>query len=337
MQTLNGNYPILATAWTEDGRFDRASQARLIDWLIDSGVHGLVMLANASEAHAQSDAEKDEVLEYGVKRVAGRVPVVATVTHFSAEVASERARKAEDLGVACIMSMPQFFGTWNSDFVAARSYYETLARAVSIPVMVQDHPVSGVQMRADFLARLAGEIDNVSYFKLEFTQSPYKAHQILEKGEDAVAEIFGGESGVYFLEEYERGVRGTMPGCYMPRIFTRTFELLEAGDLEGAHKFFAPYIPLLNFELRMANRNLWKCVLKELGVIASDRIRGPLPAYWDETTKRQFLDHVYRVDPKTFGVSLKSRPIPAQKSERVGPSSAEASVKRTSLTLENPS
>lgn len=45
---FKGNFPILATTWTDDGRFDPKSQARLIDWLIDTGVHGLVMAANAS-------------------------------------------------------------------------------------------------------------------------------------------------------------------------------------------------------------------------------------------------------------------------------------------------
>lgn len=301
---LKGNFPVLATAWTDDGRFDPTSQARLIDWLIDSGAHGLVMLANASEGHAQSDAEKEQILQFGMKRVAGRVPVIVTVTHFAVEVAVEKARQAEALGAACVMSMPQFFGTWSSDNGAVIGYFTELARAVKIPVMVQDHPVSGVPMNAEFLARLASEIQNVSYFKLEFTQSPFKMAQVIGRVGGAVKAMFGGESGVYLLEEYERGGRGTMPGCYMPRVYSETFRLLEAGELERAHAFFAPYIPLINYELRIANRNVSKCVLKQLGVIASDRIRGPRPSYWDDVSRRQFMEHVRRVDPATFGVPI---------------------------------
>ncbi len=191
-----------------------------------------------------------------------------------------------------------------------------LAKAINIPVMAQDHPISGVPMSADFLAKLASEIENVSYFKLEFTQSSYKIARVLEQTNGAVKGMFGGESGVYLLEEYERGGRGTIPGCYMPRVFSETFRLLDAGELECAHKFFAPYIPLINFELRLANRNLSKCVLKELGVIASDRIRGPMPTYWDATTRRQFLDHIARVDSSTFGVPIKSHlPRPSKKAQ----------------------
>jgi 2-keto-3-deoxy-L-arabinonate dehydratase len=304
---LRGNFPILATAWADDGQFDPKSQARLIDWLIDSGVHGLVVAANASEGHAQSDTERERIVKYCLKRVRGRVPVIVTVTHFAVEVATEKARKAEDLGAACVMSMPQFFGNWGSDLPAAFAYYRTLAAAVRIPVMVQDHPVSGVAMNADFLARLASELEGVSYFKMEFTQSPFKMARVLAQARKGVKSMFGGESGIYFIEEYERGGRGTMPACYLPSVFTETFRRLEAGDVAGAHALFDPYVPLLNFEVRMANRNLWKCILKQMGVIASDRVRGPMPAYWDAETRRQCLEYVARLDMRNFGVPVRAR------------------------------
>jgi len=312
---LRGNFPILATAWTDDGRFDSTSQARLIDWLIDSGVHGLVIAANASEGHAQSDAERAQIVRFALKRVAGRVPVIVTVTHFAIEVAMEKAREAEALGAAGVMSMPQFFGNWGADLAATHCYYRALAGAVKIPVTVQDHPVSGIAMSAEFLTRLAAEIENVSYFKLEFTQSPYKMARVHAQAGAAVKGMFGGESGIYFIEEYERGGRGTMPACYLPRIFSETWRHLEAGDFAAAHALFDPYVPLLNFELRMANRNLWKCILKHLGVIASDRVRGPQPAYWDADTRRQCLDHMQRLDPATFGVSVK-RKAPARSARK---------------------
>ena len=76
-------------------------------------------------------------------------------------------------------------------------------------------------------------------------------------------------------------------------------------------------LPLLNFELRMANRNLWKCILKQMGIIASDRVRGPQPAYWDAETRRQCLEHVQRLDPKNFGVAVRTRVSRARPAARV--------------------
>lgn len=62
----------------------------------------------------------------------------------------------------------------------------------------------------------------------------------------------------------------------------------------------------LSVQLRIANRNVSKCVLKELGVIASDRIRGPMPSYWDAVSRRQFMDHIHRVGVESLGVPMRS-------------------------------
>lgn len=301
---LRGNFPILATAWTDEGSFDETSQACLIDWLIESGVHGLVLLANASEAHAMSESEQARILKYNLGQIANRVPAIVTVSHFSAEVAVEKAQHAEDLGAACVMSLPPFFGRWHADRNGVLAYFETLSSAVNIPVMVQDHEVSGVVMPPEFLSSLAQEFENVRYFKVEYTQSPWKIENIRGSAGNKVIGVFGGTSGVYFVDEYERGACGTMPACYLPSVFTKLFELLDSGEMDHAYDLFMRYLPLLHFELRMADRCLWKTILKQLGVIRSDRIRGPLPGYWDDGARRQLFHHVTKCRPETFGASL---------------------------------
>ena len=274
--TLKGNFPVLATAWTDAGVFDEASQANLIEWLIASGVHGLVMNANASEAHTMSDTEQTEVLEYNFRRVQDRVPIVVTVSHYSAEVALEKARHAENLGAACLMSMPPFFGRWGTDLVGVRSYFQKLCSAVTIPVMIQDHEISSISMSPEFLSTMAREFENIRYLKVEFTQSPWKIERILAEAGGALDGIFGGTAGLHFIDEYERGCCGTMPACFMPSVFNRVFELLESNGVKQAMEFFLPYIPLITFQLRMADRCLWKIILKYLRVIRSQRI-GPRP------------------------------------------------------------
>jgi hypothetical protein len=68
---LEGVYPILATCFDSNGAIDYASQKRLIEFCIDAGVHGLVTLANASEGHLLSEAEKQELVAFIVKQVDG--------------------------------------------------------------------------------------------------------------------------------------------------------------------------------------------------------------------------------------------------------------------------
>lgn len=299
---LRGNFPVLATAWTDEGEFDEPSQDRLIDWLIDSGVHGLTLLANGSEADTMSDAMRLRVLKHSLERINGRVPTVAGVSHFSAAVAAQRATQAEDLGASCVMSMPPFFGNWAADPSGCFAYFDTLSSAVKIPVMVQDHEVSGVAMDVDFLAKLARELENVRYFKIEFTQTPSKIEKVLRTAGTAVDGVFGGTSGAYFIDEFDRGACGTMPACYMPSVFTRVYSLLSEDKWERAYDCFSLYLPLIHFELRMAGRSVRKAILKYLGIISSERIASPGSSFWDEGCHRQLMRHVLKCDPGTFGL-----------------------------------
>lgn len=128
------------------------------------------------------------------------------------------------------MSLPQFFGNWGSDLPATFAYYRARAAAVKIPVMVQDHPVSGVAMNADFLSRLASEIEGVSYFKLECTQSPFKMARVLAQAGKRVKALFGGESGIYFIEEYERGGRGALPAYWDAETWRQCMDYVQRLD-----------------------------------------------------------------------------------------------------------
>lgn len=106
--TLQGIFPILATCFHPDGAIDYKSQERLIQFCIDSGVHGLVMLANASEGHLLSETEKADLLDFGLKIIQNRIPVIATVNHPSAYVVSQTAARAEALGASAVMTLPPF-------------------------------------------------------------------------------------------------------------------------------------------------------------------------------------------------------------------------------------
>ena len=289
---LAGVYPILATAFDEAGEIDESSQRRLIDFLIDKGVHGLVLMANASEGHTLSDVERDRLADICFDQIQGRVPIIVTINHFSSKVASERARHAQSSGAAAVMSMPPFFGRWGAEEKMIIEYYRTISDQVDIPVMVQDHELSGIVMSAQFLARLAGEIPKVEYFKIEVVGSPYKISEVLRLGDEDVLGVFGGASGISLIEELDRGSCGTMPACYMPRVFRRTYDLFMAGRKQEAREFFSRYLPLINFELHSANRCLWKEILKSMGVIRSATIRSTVPASWDEVTRRQLSELV---------------------------------------------
>lgn len=286
---FRGIYSILGTCFHDNESIDYESQERLINYCIDNGVHGLVTLANASEGHLMSDLEKKELTAFVIKKVDGRVPLIVTVNHPSSYCASEMAKYAENEGADAVMCMPPFFGRWRSGLQEIESYFDVINETIGIPIIFQDHQLSDISLSVDFLIELSAKLENLKYVKLEHGNIIHKARMLLSHPKNTLYGVFGGNSGVFLPEEHEAGCCGTMPSCYMPDKFNRTWNLLEKGERKRAIEFFVPFSRLAAYEKDVANRCLWKQILLKQGVISSARIRGPVPASFQEWNISQLL------------------------------------------------
>ena len=183
----SGVFPIAPTPFTESGDLDLDGMRRVLDCMIDQGVDGICILANYSEQFLLTDEERDILLRLCMERVAGRVPVIATTSHFSTRIAAERARRAAEAGAAMLMLMPPYHGTGlRADEKGMVEHFAGVAEAAGIPIMVQDAPLSGVTLSVAFLARLAREVPLVRYFKVEVPQAAAKLRALIEAPGEAI-------------------------------------------------------------------------------------------------------------------------------------------------------
>src|SRR6266436_4257983 len=152
---LTGVVPVVPTIFHNDQSIDLGGTARVVDYLIDARVDGLCLLANYSEQFSLTDAERDAIARALLERVAGRLPVIVTTSHYSARVAAARSRAAQDMGAAMVMLMPPFFGaTMTVAGPAVIEYFKHVADVIDIPVMVQDAPLSSTPLPASLLIDL---------------------------------------------------------------------------------------------------------------------------------------------------------------------------------------
>ena len=102
-------------------------------------------------------------LEY----VAGRIPVIVTISHYATQIAVERAQFAKDLGADIVMMMPPYHGALLKG--TAQQTFEQFSSVseVGIPIMVQDATLSGVDLPTSLLVQTACEIEMVKLFKIE--------------------------------------------------------------------------------------------------------------------------------------------------------------------------
>ena len=206
---FSGVWPVAPTPFTEAGGLDADGMRRVLECMIDQGVDGICILANFSEQFLLSDAERAELTRLCLEHVAGRRPVIVTVSHFATQVVEARAREAAAMGAAMLMMMPPYHGALlRADEAAAFEHFERAGKAGGIPIMVQDAPISGVTMSVEFLARMAREIEEVRLFKIEVPQAAAKLRALIAAGGDAIEGPFDGEEGITLMADLDAGASG---------------------------------------------------------------------------------------------------------------------------------
>jgi dihydrodipicolinate synthase/N-acetylneuraminate lyase len=292
-----GVFPVVPTTFTDAGELDLASQKRCVDFMIDAGSTGLCILANFSEQFVLSDEEREVLTATILQHVAGRVPVIVTTTHFGTKVCAERSRRAQDLGAAMVMVMPPYHGaTIRVTEEKIYEFFATLSAAIDIPIMIQDAPVSGTTLPASFLARMAKEIKNVAYFKIETPGAASKLRELIRLGGDAIEGPWDGEEAITLLPDLEAGATGAMTGGGYPDGIRKIMDAWTAGKREEAVAEYTRWLPLINYENRQGGILTAKALMKEGGIIASEAPRHPFPVM-HPAVRAGLLETARRLDP----------------------------------------
>jgi len=294
---FGGVFPVVPTTFTESGELDIASQKRCVDFMIDAGSHGLCILANFSEQFVLSDDDREVLTRAILEHVAGRVPVIVTTTHFGTRVCAERSQRAQALGAAMVMVMPPYHGaTIRVGEPLIHEFYARVSDAIRIPIMIQDAPVSGTPLSAGFLARMAREIENVAYFKIETAGAATKLRELIALGGAAIEGPWDGEEGITLLPDLDAGATGSMTGGGYPDGIRRIVDPWFAGRRDEAVAEYARWLPLINFENRQGGILTAKALMKQGGVIACDAPRHPFPAM-NPAVRAGLIETARRLDP----------------------------------------
>lgn len=296
MKPYSGIWPVAPTAFDDDGAVDLEGSARALECIIDQGSDGVCILANYSEQFLLSDEERKRLTEMSLAHVGGRIPVIVTISHFATDIVVSRARQAKEMGADIVMMMPPYHGATLKG--SAKQTCEQFARVgeVGIPIMLQDAPLSGVELTVPLLSRMAREIEMLKLFKIESVGAAAKIRGLLAEADEHVDGPFDGEEGITLMADLDAGATGTMTSATIPDqikpVLTRHF----AGDRDGALKSYARVLPAINHENRQCQFRAAKEAMKEGGVIRSARSRHPV-APLPEWARRQLIELLEPLDP----------------------------------------
>lgn len=287
---LSGVLSVFQTPYHEDESIDFDTLQREIDWLYEQGVEGLVM-AMVSEVLRLSTDEREQLAEFVCRMGRDRGVVVISVGAESSHTAERYARHAEAVGADALMAIPPV--SIGLDDNELRGYYERILNAVSIPVIVQDASgYVGRPMPISLQAGILEEFGDRVYFKPESTP----VGPLLSALRDATggkAKVFEGSGGVALVDNYRRGVVGTMPGADLIDGVTALWNALEAGDDERTYRISLPLSSLVSLQQSLDSfLAIEKYLLVKRGVFRNTIVRGPVGYRLDEETRAE-IDRLF--------------------------------------------
>ncbi|HOQ07987.1 MAG TPA: 4-hydroxy-tetrahydrodipicolinate synthase [Clostridiales bacterium] len=227
---FTGSGVAIITPFTEDG-VDFEKLGELIEFHIKENTDAIIICGTTGEASTMPDDEHIEVIEYTVRKVNGRLPVIAGTGSNDTKHAIHLSKRAEEVGADAILSVTPYYNKTTQE--GLYRHFRAIAESIGIPVILYNVP-SRTNLNIDpaTVVRLA-EIDNIVAIKeCNLNQAGEIIHRC---GDDFT--VYSGEDALV-LPLLSLGGKGVI--SVMANIIPRdTHDMVAAylsGDLETARK-----------------------------------------------------------------------------------------------------
>lgn len=148
------------TPFTRDYRVDYGLYAKVIEFHLRNGADTLALPMHAGESVSLGDAEQRALLEFAIKQVHGRVPVIAHVSDSGTAIAAARARHAAEAGAAAILTAAPYY--WTPPPAMLIEHFAQIGAAARVPFFIYNAPeeMGGTKMTTELALKLIERLDN---------------------------------------------------------------------------------------------------------------------------------------------------------------------------------
>jgi 4-hydroxy-tetrahydrodipicolinate synthase len=271
---LRGVLPVLHTPYHDDLSIDFATFQREVDFVYECGADGLVM-AMVTEILRLTTDERRAVAEFLVSANRERGSVTISVGGESTRAAVELAKHAQSVGASALMAIPPLSVACGESELKA--YFGAILEATQIPLVVQDaSSYVGKPMTAQFQAELFHAFGDRVLFKPEAAPVGPVITAIHEQTQNR-ARIYEGSGGSMLVENYRRGVAGTMPGTDLMDAIVALWRALEKGDDEKIYAISPLVGAILSLAVTLDGYlAIEKHLMKKRGIFKNELVRGPV-------------------------------------------------------------
>ncbi len=268
---------------------------RHLEFQLDAGVHGLVILGSLGETSTLSSTEKLEIVDFFSRIDRRGRPLLACVAESSTRDAKEFAVAVKQAGVDGIMLLPPM--RYPSDHRETMTYLNEVAAATSLPVMLYNNPVAyGIDISPRDVVRLA---DNPKFQAVKESSADTRRVSEIRRYLGDRMPIFCGVDDLAF-ECFALGAVGWVAGLVgaFPRETVKLWELARDGRWAEARELYQWFLPLLHLDVGPKFVQQIKLVESLMGV-GSAKVRAP---------RLQLTDKEATAVEKTLNDALENRP-----------------------------
>ncbi len=231
---FKGSMVALVTPMEADGTVDHGALERLVEFHIEAGTDAIIAVGTTGESATLDESEHCAVVERIIKRVKGRIPVIAGTGANSTREALALTRRAAELGAdGCLLVTPYYNKPTQEGLY---QHYKTIAEAVQIPQILYNVPGrTACDLLPETVERLSS-VDNIVAIK-------EASAEVVERVADIVARcgkdfsVFSGDDGMA-LDAMLAGAQGviSVTANIAPDLMHEMCALALAGDEAGARK-----------------------------------------------------------------------------------------------------
>jgi 4-hydroxy-tetrahydrodipicolinate synthase len=272
---IRGAITPLVTPFAADGSLDLEAIARLVDWQLEQGSHGISVGGSTGEPTSQTVAERVAVMRAAAEAIDGRCPFLPGTGSALMSETLELTAEAERLGAAGVLVVTPYYARPQQ-----QGLYDWYARVASefpdLPVLVYNVPTrAAVDIAPVTVGRLRRAHPNIVGIKETTKDFEHVSYVLDECGADFIA-LSGIELLCYPM--LCLGGRGHLScvGNFAPRPVAELYDAFQAGDHERARGLHYNLHALVDAAFAETNPAPAKWIMERLGLLASGHAREPL-------------------------------------------------------------
>ncbi len=273
---LKGIIPPIVTPLDNDENVDFKELGKVIDYVIEGGVHGLFPLGSNGEFYVHDFEESKKIMDFVVKYVNKRVPILIGTNSITTKGVIRLVKEAKKVGADAVSVLTPMFIVPNEEEIY--NHFREIAEASELPIVIYNNPGKTNNDISISLIKKLAAIPNIIGIKnttLNFSQTI----QFIEATKDI--ENFVVLCGVdyYIHSGMVHGTQGAVAGTanVAPKLVVEIYEKYMAGDIKGSLKAQKKLMPLRDSFGAGTFPTVAKDYLKLMGIITKGAAKPVTP------------------------------------------------------------